>query len=523
MGRTPNRDGERGSIAPLFLVTVSMLLIMGWTMAGVASTHFLRAAHQSQDILAGQLAKAGLAAAMVEIDEIKEGDSSSLPPSLITGSEATGQYRVSITPTDRGTYTVTSTATARNRTRQLTAEVAPPPEPFALLSGGNVSVSHGTLASLGGDLEIVGDLNAGGNVSLDVGSALLSVSSDLKVRGDVRAGGDANLKARAGLLVLSGIDIYDELSAGRDVTFDTKDLVLLSSATINVKGPVSYGGKINGKNEDGVHLDGGIRKVDDVIITPLREASVAEFEARVRELEKRGELEAVLPGKACGTIKKNTRVLGNLKCVSLRVEDSAFVVVDGYVDVTTATVNGTLYVRGGSTPNPNGWVDIDTLALLELIGHVDPMKGSGVIVATGDVEVGKSGLATLLSLISGKRAVLQVMAISTGDDDHNNDIEFGLGGVLKVIKTSKAAPLFLYAADDGDITIKLLSGISAVDIEPQPLVAVAGGSITVDSNALLEALSEYRIEAWPEIWDLVPPSLQGLGRARVIAWEWTDA
>lgn len=523
MGTETCRDGEKGSIAPVFLVVVSMMLIMGWTMVGVASAHFLDTAHRSQDILAGQLAKAGLAAAVAEIDEIKEDDPSSLPPAALHGSEETGEYDVTITPTERGTYTVVSTATARNRTKQITAEVAPPPEPFALLSGGDVAVSHGTAIDLGGDLEIEGDVNAGRDVSLEAGSLALSVSSDLKVRGDVRAGRDAYLKAAAGLIAFSGIDIKDELSAGRNVTFDTKDIVVLSSATINVKGPVNYGGTLKGKNEDGVHLDRGSRRVDGVTITPLREANVAEYEVRVRNLEKQGELDTVAPGKACGTIRKNTRVLGDLKCTSLKVEDNAFVVVDGSVDVVSATVNGTLYVRGGSTPNPNGDVDIDTLALLELIGHVDPAKGSGAIVATGNVDVGKSGLAVLLSLVSGKRSVLEVMAISTGDDDHNNDIKFGLGGVLKVVQTSKAAPLFLYAADDGNITIKVISGISAVDIEPQPLVAVAGGNITVDSKGLAEVLSEYTIEAWPEIWDLVPSSLQGLGRARVIAWEWTDA
>lgn len=519
MGTAACRNGERGSIAPVFLVAVSMLLIMGWTMTGVAATHFLQAAHESQDILAGQLAKAGLDAAMAEIDEIKEDDPSSLPPPTLSGSEATGQYQVTITPTGRGTYTVVSTGTARNRVKQITAEVAPAPEPFALLSGGNVDITHNAAVSLGG-FNVEGDINAGHDVDLHASSVAASVSG-MNIKGDVRAGNDANLSASAILLAHVRMDIAGELSSGRDVTFDT--LGILGVGSIDVHGPVSYVRNLNGRNETGVDLYGGYRKVSGVTITPPREANVAEFEARVRELERQGKLETVRPSGACGTVETNLRVDGDLKCTKLKVASGAFVVVDGSLDVDSATVEGTLYVRGGPTPNPYGDVKIQALALLELIGRFDPMKGSGVIVATGNVDVGKSGLARALSVVSGQKAVLQVMAVSTGGDDNRNDIDFGLGAVLAAIDWSKAAPLFLYAAKDGNITISIFNGISLLDFAPQPLVAVAGGDITVESAGIAEVASAYTIKAWPEIWKLVPPSLQGLGRARVLTWEWTDA
>lgn len=511
--RVFRRRGERGSVAPVFLVTVSILLIMGWTMAAVASAHYLQVAHQSGDIMAGELAKAGLAAAMAELDAHPHD-----PAGSVSGTEETGAFETTITPTDRGTYTVVSTGTAKNRSRQITAEVAPPPDPFVVLAGGNVQVDQSVAVSLGGIMKVDGDINAGGDVSLSAGTLALSVGK-LEVDGNIRAKRNADLTATAIFGAVTKLKVNGDVSAGKDVSVTTDGL---GKPEIQVDGSVEYGGRID-PHEDAdlgsVDL-GSKHRVDGVAIPEMQKDKVEYYEALVDSLA--DQMVTVDPDDACGTISKNTRVTGDLDCTNLKIKDGAFVVVDGSVDVWRADVGGTLYVRGGSTPNSGGDVDIDTLALLELVGTFDPVKGSGTVVATGNVHVGKSGLAELLSFLSDTENVLQVVTLSTGPEDHNNDIDFGLGGIIEGLSYHPAPPLFLYAGDDGDIQLKLFQGIGLLRKGEQPVITVAGGDVNIKTAGLAEVVSEVTIEAWPEIWEQVPPFLQDLGKSRVVSWQWTD-
>jgi len=513
---------ERGYVAPIFLAVVSVMLMLGWVAVGIASTHFVSAARQTRDIQAGQLARAGVEAALAEIDQNK------VPRERITGQEETGTYEVSITPTGRGTYTVVSTGKANNQTRTITAEVAPPPKPFAILAGGNVKVSNSNGISLGGSVIIDGDVNAGGNVVLESSSVLLSIVPKVHVKGNVTAGGNVKLSATAVVASHAEVEVDGSVSAGGDVILEAKGYVpLLSGATIDIGGPVAHG--IDRKLvEDTLFLGfihrGPELKVQGVMVPPIREADTAYFEALVADLEAKGQMRQVAPRDACGTIREHTRISGDLKCGAfskLKIENGAVVVVDGSVDVYAAEVGGVLYVRGAAEPDPTGHVDIDTLSLLELIGVLNPVSGGGIVAATGDIEVGKSLVAKLLSFGS-TRTVLQVLALTTGPEDKNNDIYFGLGGLIEGLSGAKAAPLLLYAGGDGNIKVHKSELIDAIDIESLPMIAVAGGDVVIDNDGLANAVGQFTIKAQPDIWKYAPPFLQGMGRSWVMSWEWTD-
>lgn len=514
------RGGDRGSIAPVFLVVVSMMVVLGWILVGSATAHYLQAAHHTREIAAGQLARAGVEEAVARIDE------GTVPPEHLEGTEATGRYEVTITPTGVGTYTVESKGTVENRSRVITAEVAPPPEPFVALAGGDVTISQSNGVSLGGQLSLEGDINAAGNVDLSLMNAALSLGGGLRVDGDVRAGRNVRLSAANYLLSEGSVRITGGVAANGDITFNT--VSGLGYSQIAVDGPVSYMGDLEyeGWGLGDADLSGPVNPGEGVTVPPYRNADVAYYEALVADLEEQGEMRHLSPDEACGTITVPTRVTGDLDCgifEPVSVEDGAILVVDGSLDAHKAQVQGLLYVRGGEHPSPAGDVQIDTVLLLEVIGSVYPMAGGGTIAATGNIGVGEGQLATLLSFSSESGTVLQVLALSTGSADTHNDIDFVMGGAIEGLGGRGAAPLFFYAADAGDIRITNGEGVGLINFEAVPLIIVAGGDITVTSIGVANAVGDFSIEARPEVWQQVPPFLQGLGRARVLTWEWTDS
>lgn len=525
MRRWPALQRAEGSIAPVFLVVIAFLLIMGWVLAGTTAAHYQQAAAHAQGILAEELARAGVEAAVAIIDQ------RAVPPATLSGTEATGSYEVSIRPTGAGTYLVESVGRSRRAQRGVRAEVAPPPESFALLAGGDVTVDHFTVALTGGETAIVGDINAHGDVSLRTHSALVTLlPAILRLRGDIRAGGSASLAAETGIRTDAVVKVEGGIAANRDVRLKA-DAGLLGTAWVEVSGPVAYGGEL--RREEGglgmasIDTRGALVPGGGAALPTLASHGVDFYEALVADLEERGALRTLSPEDACDApIATHTRVTGSLSRLNcwtmLRVENGAVVVIDGSLDVPAVRAEGLVYVRGGSTPNPNGHVDVGTLSLLEVLHSLDPAAGQGALVATGNITVKSVRLLDLLTFGPEYGTVLQLLALSTGPTDSHNDLTVGLGGLAEALGGGRAAPLFLYTAGQGDINIynNMLAG--ALAFPTYPLVAVAGGDLTVTDGSLADVVSSLTIEASPEIWEQVPSFLQGLGRARVITWEWMD-
>jgi len=511
---------EQGSFAPILLIVLTMMLAMGWALVGTVATHYVQAARQTRTIAAEQLARAGMETAVAFIDE------GTVSPGTFRVEEANGFYEVTITDTGRETYVVTSTGVVDESSRTIYAEVAPPPEPFVLLSGGNVRVSYTNALSAGGTLKIEGDINAHGDVELKATNPLLSIGT-LKVKGDVRAGGNARISANTLLAALTRTIVDGGLAANGDVTLET-GAGLLGTALLEVTGPLVHGGEIKDE-ESGL----GIRSINllgPVIqgggVTPPEYAipETVYYEALVELMDQMGQLHVMAPPSLCVNLKitQPTRITGNFKCTNLTIEEGALLVVDGSLDVVTATVEGLIYVRGGPTADPTGDVEIGSLVLLELIRSFFPASGGGAVVATGNIEIGTGSLAALLAFGRSLGSVLQVVALSTGPDDTRNDIKYGLGGLASIGTGAKSAPLLLYAGGDGDIVIRDGTLIDAIAFDTLPLIAVAGGDLKIEVGDGISLINSLTLKAEPNIWNEVPPFLQELGRARILTWEWTE-
>lgn len=519
MQRESRWQGQQGSIAPIFLMILFFMLLLGWILAGSTAAHYLQAARRSQEVLAGQLAQAGAEAAVARIDQ------GGTPPESLTGTEATGTYEVSIAPTGLGTFRVQSVGTARNRSRTITAEVKPPPEPFALMAGGNVSVTYATGVNIGGETRIVGDINAQGNVDLQVINALISVGT-LRVQGDIRAGQNATVSAQTGALAEASAVVEGGVGANGDVILTT-NAGALGTAIFEATGPVRYAGNL-AVNEEGlgisqVSLTGGTLPGQGVSPPAVTDTDVAYYEALVDDLERKGEMLEVDPVHAClSPITQNTRVTGDLTCGILEVADGAMLVVDGSLSSAIARVQGLLYVRGAATADATGDISLGTLTLLEVVHSLSPASGGGAVVASGNIDVGTGNLAKLLSGSPGYGTVLQVLALSTGESDASNDLSFGMGGLADALTGGDAAPLFLYASNGGNIQIVDATVADAIAFTTLPLIAVADGDIAMTTGGLADAVTTLTLEARPEAWQQVPPFLQGMGRARVLSWEWTS-
>lgn len=523
MGRL---TAQRGGVGPVLLVVLGLLVLLGWAVVGASAGHATRAAQQARRVMAGELAHAGVAAAQARLDARDPAILSG--PVAFSGQEATGTYRVAVSPSGRGTFIVESVGDSGGVERAIRAELAPPPESFVALAGGSVTVNYENLIELGSTLRIRGDINAHRDVSLKIGNGALSIGF-LEVDGDVRAGRDVEMEAASTvLLATAGARVKGSVSAGRDLRFVTRAGLLLTHSYITVDGPVTYGGtktheKKGGLGTHDLNLNGPVRQGGGVTPPAAERASadVDFYEALVADLERQGALRTVPASQAC-TVNRPTRVRGNLDCFRLRVEDGAVLVVDGRLDAFTADISGLVYVRGGAAPNPNGHVKVNTLTLLELIHSPFPTGGSGVLAATGNIEASGSKLAALLSLGPDRKGVLQILALRTGDGDGNNDVKLGIGGLADALGGRSAAPLLLYAGGDGDITVRYANIADAIAFQTLPLILVAGGDIAIDASGLADALGTLTLESVPEIWREVPPFLQGTGRARVVSWEWLN-
>lgn len=519
------RAAQSGSVGPVLVVLLGFALLLGWLLAGAAARHYVRAAGTARSIAAGELAQAGLEAALGLIDAR---DPAVLAGQTVerTGQEATGTYRLTVRPSGRGTYLVESVGEAGGTQRGILAEVAPPPEAFAVLAGGSVAVNYQNLIDLGSRMTVRGDINAHGEVSLTAANAALSVGS-LVVEGDVRAGGDVGITARALLLLASAeVRVTGGVAAGGDVRLETDAGLLLTNSSITVRGPVTYGGRL-------VHEKSGLLGFHDVDLDgPVTQgggagppdidaasADAAFYEALVADLAARGALRTVPPTQGC-SVSQPTRVTGDLDCFRLTVEDGAVLVVDGSLRANVADVAGLVYVRGGPAPDPTGHVTVGTLSLLEIVHSLLPTRGWGTLAATGDIRVSGGKLAALLSHSPNREGVLQVLALDTGDGDDRNDLHFGIGGLADALGGSTAAPLLLYAGGNGSITLRHANVADAISFQTLPLIAVAGGDVDIDVGGLADVLGTIALEARPDIWRQVPPFLQGMGRARVLSWEW---
>jgi len=515
---------EQGGIAPVFLIVLTFMLLLGWILAGATARHALQATYRAREIVAGQLAQGGLEVAIALIDE------GGTPPGRLEGTEETGAYVVTITPSGRGTYLVESIGTSGERQRGIRAEVAPPAEPFTVLAGGDARLAYVNGLSVGGETRIVGDINAHGNVDLSVTNALLGLST-LRVQGDIRAGEGASISARTdlasvplGLIAGASALVEGSLGAGGDILLTTGG-GLLTSSSIAVTGPVTYGGELVHTREGllgshSVDLGGAVNPEGGVTLPAIERGDVAFYEALVAELEESGRMRLVGPDEGCGTIVQHTRVTGDMNCADLQVEDGAVLVVDGSLQVSTARVQGLVYVRGGASPDPRGDATVQTLSLLELVHSVDPAAGSGALIATGNIDIAEGKLARLLSFGSNVETVLQVLALSTGPDDAANDLSFGMGGLADALSSGEAAPLFLYAGGAGDIRVHDARAVGAIAFTGLPMIAVAGGDIDLELGGLVDAVSQLSLKARPEVWRQVAPFLEGMGRARVLSWEW---
>lgn len=519
MERRGWRD-EQGSVAPILLIVLTIMLAMGWALAGTVATHYVQAARRSRDIAAEQLARAGIEAAVSLID------AGTVSPGTYRVDEGSGYYEVTITDTGQETYVVMSTGVVGDRSRTIQAEVAPPPEPFVLLSGGDIRVSYTNAVTAGGSLTLEGDVNAHGDVELKSTNALLSIGT-LRVKGDVRAGGDANLTALTPVAAMARTIVDGGLSTNGDVTLEA-NAGLLGTARVEVNGPLVRGGELSTQeiglgfasiNLNGPDIEGGG-------VTPPEYAvpETVYFEAMVELMDQLGQLEHMKPPSFCVSLKitQPTRLTGDLRCTNLTIQEGAMLVVDGSLDVVTATVEGLLYVRGGPSADPTGDVEIGTLVLLELIRAFYPASGGGAVVATGNISIGTGSLAALLAFGKNYGTVLQVVALSTGPGDTRNDIEYGLGGLANIGTGSKSAPLLLYAGGNGDILIRDGTLIDAISFDELPLIAVAGGDLKIEVGDAISLINSLTLKAEPKIWDQVPPFLQELGRARVLTWEWKE-
>lgn len=512
---------EQGSVAPILLIVLTMMLAVGWALAGATAAHYLQSARQYREINAQQLARAGMDTAVALID------AGQIPQSTIRADEGTGYYEVTITDTGRETYMVTSTGGVPDRSRTIQAEVAPRPEPFVVLSGGNVDVSYNNTISAGGSLTIEGDVNAHGNVKLSSTNPLLSIGT-LRVEGDVRAGRNATLSSDTLLAALTRTIVEGGLAANGNITLKT-NAGLLGTAVIEVDGPVIYGGELksdeSGLGFGGIHLNGGETRGGGVTPPEYAAPESVYFEALVEALDELGQLEYRQPPSICVSFKvsRPTRVTGDLKCTNLTIEEGAVLVVDGSLDVVTATVEGLVYVRGGPTADPTGDAEIGSLVLLELIRSFFPASGGGAVVATGNIKIGTSSLAALLAFGRNLGTVLQVIALNTGPGDTRNDITYGLGGLANIGTGGKSAPLLLYAGGDGDILIRDGTLIDAIAFDTLPMIAVAGGDLKIEVGDAIGLINSLTLKAEPNIWEQVPPFLQELGRARILTWEWKES
>lgn len=501
---------EDGSIGVPLMVILFLVVLLGWVMIGASSTHYLQAARRSWGVNATELAQAGVEEAAARI---QQAGTTPLPPSgPVHKTEATGEIDFTITPTDRGTYTVKSTGTSHGETRVATAEVAPPVDRFAFLANGNLNLTTSGVLDLATVMIVDGDINANGSASLGVFTAI--GSRTLLVKGDVNAANNATVNANGGLS-LSLAEIQGNVAAGQDVTLGC------NFALVTVKGSAIYGNTyqtvpiacVNPVPDGGV-IKGGVEQL------PYVNMESAFYDALVADLEAKGKLQTLTPDNACGKISQNTRVTGDLVCTDIEVAEGSVVVVDGSLQANVARVQGLLYVRGGSQADPRGAAVIEHLQLLKIIAPIYPMAGGGTLVATGNIQVNDGGLIALLSGEIAPQTVMQVMAISTGPDDTQNDLNLVFGDLIGALKGSKAPPLFLYTSKGGNINLSDGAILTALGFDELPLIAVAGGNLTFESGKVAGLISTFTIRADENIWTQVPPFLRDMGRARVLHLDW---
>lgn len=513
-----SRRGEKGSVLPLLLVVLFLQVLMGWVLAGTAAQHYLKGARRSRELLATELAQAGIEAAVAWIQ------AGSLPPDgRLSGEEETGRYDVAVEVTPGGRYRLRSTGTALNESRTATVEVAPPRPRLLFLAGGEIRVRAEDVLG-GGDLVLDGLLHAGGDLRLEAYSTALY--GGLYVQGDAETARNAYLSAESDLLALATTAVTGSLAAGGDVSLICERGELGTYNQVSVDGEVAYSGSLTkARIGAGLLADCGISTGSETspgLVAPFQYVSLdpTYYEALVADLEARGLLETAPPAAACGTLDRHTRVTGDLACSDLRISPGTVVVVDGSLTAGSAEIEGLLYVRGEPEPRPRGRVEIRSLALAQVLGSSLPYGGGGSLAATGTVIIQSASLIALLPAGAESGAVLQVLALATGPEDDQNDLEFLLADLVRGLADAESPPLFLYTAAGGNIRLADDDLADLLAFDRLPLAAVAGGSLTLASSRLAGVATTFTLAAEDAIWLQVPPPLREMARARIIRWEW---